>query len=289
MRGKLMDNGSFFKQEGTFVDYLFQEYSLFLQLRFFFVASGFYPVAQDIEYEHPLPEFNRIFLFTAGGCRVESADGSAELRPGVIYLLPVDQSFRVTYAGGSSFYFFHLRVLDRTGADVFSGTGGVPELRDHPDLLRDITTAYDSPSIEGDFVWQAAVFRVMCHFLGPSVRRFNERMHLGREFLDLLTYIQDHCTARLKIGKLADRMGRPRETLSREFHRALGVPLKTYITQQVILRARELLGGTDKNVNEVADELGYDDPYYFIRVFKQHTGMTPHRYKTTIRQMRHEA
>ena len=32
-------------------------------------------------------------------------------------------------------------------------------------------------------------------------------------------------------------------------------------------------------VGEVAREVGYDDPKYFMRVFKRRTGLTPGRYR----------
>ena len=55
----------------------------------------------------------------------------------------------------------------------------------------------------------------------------------------------------------------------------MGLPLKSYLTQILVQRARELIGSTDISIQQVAYELGYDDPYYFSRAFKKHIGWGP--------------
>jgi len=49
----------------------------------------------------------------------------------------------------------------------------------------------------------------------------------------------------------------------------MGLPLKSYLTQILVQMARELIGSTDISIQQVAYELGYDDPYYFSRAFKK--------------------
>ncbi len=47
-------------------------------------------------------------------------------------------------------------------------------------------------------------------------------------------------------------------------------------------RARELLEGTALNVKEIAALLGYEDPFYFSRVFKSVAGVAPTEYRHRI-------
>lgn len=51
------------------------------------------------------------------------------------------------------------------------------------------------------------------------------------------------------------------------------------ITDQLILEAKRYLLATTDQVTQVADRLGYDDPSYFIRFFKKHTGHTPEGFR----------
>ncbi|MBL7898407.1 MAG: helix-turn-helix domain-containing protein [Crocinitomicaceae bacterium] len=55
------------------------------------------------------------------------------------------------------------------------------------------------------------------------------------------------------------------------------------INEYIILEAKRLLVGTVNQVNQIADELGYDDPSYFIRFFKKQTGLTPEAFRRNFK------
>ena len=42
----------------------------------------------------------------------------------------------------------------------------------------------------------------------------------------------------------------------------------------------QLLTSTDLPVSEIADSLGFSNPFYFSSFFKKQTGMTPSAYRT---------
>jgi len=52
-----------------------------------------------------------------------------------------------------------------------------------------------------------------------------------------------------------------------------------YFIRLKIHFACQLLTQTDLKIKEIADRIGYDDPYYFSRLFKQVTGQSPKVYK----------
>ena len=55
------------------------------------------------------------------------------------------------------------------------------------------------------------------------------------------------------------------------------------ISDHVILEAKRLLLATSGQVNQIAYNLGYDDPSYFIRFFKKNTGHSPESYRNISR------
>ena len=57
---------------------------------------------------------------------------------------------------------------------------------------------------------------------------------------------------------------------------------KQWINETLILEAKYLLHKTDLNINEIAFELGLNDPSYFSRLFKRVEGTTPSEYKNRI-------
>ncbi len=52
-----------------------------------------------------------------------------------------------------------------------------------------------------------------------------------------------------------------------------------YIILIRIAKARTLLESTDYSINEIASIVGYDNPLYFSRIFKKHTGSSPANYR----------
>jgi len=57
---------------------------------------------------------------------------------------------------------------------------------------------------------------------------------------------------------------------------------KHWINETLILEAKYLLHQTNLNINEIAHELGFDDPSYFTRLFKKIENITPSKYKNMI-------
>lgn len=58
--------------------------------------------------------------------------------------------------------------------------------------------------------------------------------------------------------------------------------LTDMIQERVVYEAKHQLFTTTKSVKEIADYLGYEDPYYFSRLFKNVTSISPEKYRQTI-------
>ncbi|MDI9257926.1 helix-turn-helix domain-containing protein [Flavobacterium sedimenticola] len=54
------------------------------------------------------------------------------------------------------------------------------------------------------------------------------------------------------------------------------------ISERILLEAKRQLHHNTLSVKEIAFELGYDDPAYFTRFFKNSLGISPQQYKSTI-------
>lgn len=68
-------------------------------------------------------------------------------------------------------------------------------------------------------------------------------------------------------------------TLRRHFRQATGTTLHQYRLDLLITEARQRLGNTDMPIKQIADELGYQDVYYFTRQFTQAVGISPARFR----------
>ncbi len=65
----------------------------------------------------------------------------------------------------------------------------------------------------------------------------------------------------------------------KSFRHRLGMAPKQYFLMLKIDRAKELLARPGRSVKETAYELGFEDPYYFSRIFKKKVGVSPDLYR----------
>ncbi|MCW3464892.1 helix-turn-helix domain-containing protein [Chitinophaga nivalis] len=61
-----------------------------------------------------------------------------------------------------------------------------------------------------------------------------------------------------------------------------GHTLTFWIKQESILEARRLLYYTNLSIKEIAGTLAFDDPKYFLRLFRQATGQTPGAFRSKM-------
>jgi AraC family transcriptional regulator, transcriptional activator of pobA len=60
---------------------------------------------------------------------------------------------------------------------------------------------------------------------------------------------------------------------------SIGKTASDLINEHIILEAKRYLLATPNQVKDIADLLGYEDPSYFIRFFKKHTGHSPDAFR----------
>ena len=78
-------------------------------------------------------------------------------------------------------------------------------------------------------------------------------------------------------------MGMSASAFSRSFKEIIGKNFKEYVDELRILRARELLTGSDLPIEAIALQVGYENVSSFYRFFKKYTGVAPGIYRTVSR------
>ncbi len=65
----------------------------------------------------------------------------------------------------------------------------------------------------------------------------------------------------------------------RDFKKNMKLSPMQYIISLRITNAKGYLENTNKNITEIASLVGYDNPLYFSRLFRKHTGFSPSEYR----------
>lgn len=94
-----------------------------------------------------------------------------------------------------------------------------------------------------------------------------------------IAYIGEHYKERITAPKIAEAVGLSVNYLHRIFEKVKGVTLISYLTSYRIEKARNLIAAGDAPAYEIAAEVGYSDPFYFSRVFRNTVGVSFSEYK----------
>ena len=94
----------------------------------------------------------------------------------------------------------------------------------------------------------------------------------------VLRSIHEHCREGITLSSLCKTFRLSPQYLMRLFRKHLNTTVTQYITVLRMSHALELLRQPGFRVCDVADMLGYQNTYYFCRLFKRQFGMTPTEY-----------
>ncbi len=92
-------------------------------------------------------------------------------------------------------------------------------------------------------------------------------------------YIEEHYMEPVKLEEIARHVGLNETYLSSIFKKQMGKSLIDYLTYTRVQHAKELLINRNKSVNEIAEEVGFNDAKYFTKRFKKYTGVSPNEYR----------
>jgi two-component system response regulator YesN len=97
-------------------------------------------------------------------------------------------------------------------------------------------------------------------------------------------YILNNVEKRIMLQDVAEYVCISSGYLSTLFRREYNQSLVDFINQTKIDVACQFLRETGFRINEIAYKLGFENAFYFTRVFRRHTGLTPSEYQTRMRQ-----
>lgn len=92
---------------------------------------------------------------------------------------------------------------------------------------------------------------------------------------EALLYLDRHFMDRISVPELAKRFFLNPNYFCNLFKKEVGVSFTEYLSKVRIRHAIRLLTGDIRPVTEVASACGYDNYFYFARIFKRQTGKTP--------------
>lgn len=92
-------------------------------------------------------------------------------------------------------------------------------------------------------------------------------------------YIHTHITEALRLDEIAQEVFVSPNYLSSIYKKTTGQSLIEYIHQEKVAYAKTLMEQSSMSVADVARQLGFENVYYFSKIFKKESGLSPSQYQ----------
>lgn len=102
-----------------------------------------------------------------------------------------------------------------------------------------------------------------------------EATRLDSRIRQSLDFISEHLAEPLTAARLASHCGLSPSRFAHLFRAQIRETPQRYLELQRLARARQLLEFTQEPVRHIAQQVGFESPFYFSLRFKQHHGVSP--------------
>lgn len=135
--------------------------------------------------------------------------------------------------------------------------------------------------LRADASWSAVPLRewALARFRTLKAYSDNRSDSLRSDLMDRIYRCVAERLSEVTLQSVADHVHLHPVYVSNLFKQESGENFSSYVLRQRMDKAVELLKNHDLKISQIALEVGYQKPQYFIKLFKNHFGMTPQDFK----------
>lgn len=124
------------------------------------------------------------------------------------------------------------------------------------------------------------IFRLLSTEYEFSLSREQQKTMNWIIFEEVCEYIQTHYQ-NINTQELINRFHFQKDYFNRLIKKKTGMSYSEYLQDIRLQNAKRLLKGSNLNVSEIAEQVGYHNKGYFYKIFTEKYGMTPANYRKT--------
>lgn len=134
------------------------------------------------------------------------------------------------------------------------------------------------PCRSRSFLIEILHFIVYSYYLIDPEEEYSEDSD-KEQFTRIAEYLELHLEENISLATITREFAINRNKLNDIFMKQTSMTCLAYLLNLRLDLAKILLTKTELPIGEISDRVGYPDPNYFTKVFKENVGMTPSQYR----------
>lgn len=158
-----------------------------------------------------------------------------------------------------------------------------------PDLKK--MKLLESPALGGQQLIKNYLELLLINLMRNETEQNNsEVIFLPQEQFDelisdkVIEYMNAHICEKLSASEICNILHYNKSYIFRQFKKTTKISLMAYFIKLKINKAKQMLRDSDMSVSNISEALAFDNPNYFSKSFKKHTGYTPSTYRKIKRE-----
>ncbi|MBC8052297.1 MAG: AraC family transcriptional regulator [Sphingobacteriaceae bacterium] len=246
------------------------------------------PYGFDWKTGRILQEYQLIYITRGEGMFESKAAGKRTISAGdIIFLFPGDKhSYKPAHPSGWNEYWvgFNGQIAEnqvKTG--FFIPPEPVISIGVKPEIIKLFEIIIDQTKTEKP-AYQQYISGVLMHILG-SVYSLQKQStyalddHISKLVIQATLLFRSNINRDVSPESVARELGIGYSLFRKTFKNYTGLAPGQYLIQLKIEKAKQLLGDSTRPIKEIAYELNFDSVFYFSKLFKQKTGLSPQLYR----------
>lgn len=227
--------------------------------------------------------FSRLYWIKSGQGAVIYPDHTVTLEPGKLFIFPAFKAARYLCPKEMDLYWIHFKAQLFGSLEIFDllewkTVVPAPHNEDMVEIFKQFFDAMYADDTPKYFAADGLLRRILGLFATDASHQ-NERLQNLQRFMPAISYIEQNLHRSISLKELTKIVPLQYAYFCDLFSKTMGQSPIDYINYKRIERAQFLMSQEKKPLKEIAASVGFQDVYYFSRVFKKIVGIAPAHYR----------
>jgi AraC family transcriptional regulator of arabinose operon len=259
--------------------------------KFYISDLGFYPIAKDHwEIEKKGANHYTFIYCTKGQGSVLLGSKETQIEPNQFFILPKNKKYEFKSHETNPWTIYWFNFNGSIALELFiryelKKNLNIPFSVDRILLFEKVFNLFNKNSKE-ELLEYATLLSL--NFISSFIYNdFDEQVKIEKEetLIDSIKhFLLNNLDKNFSLDDMATKYNLSKSHLQARFKLETGYPLMGYFNFKKIQQASQYLNCTDLSIKEISFKVGFQDPLYFSRIFKNYSGKSPSLYRNDGRK-----